>query len=170
MPILLLARHAKSSWADGSLRDHDRPLNRRGADDAPRVGSALKERDLVPDLVYSSTSARTRETVAGLEDGIEMPLEVHFIPELYLASPGTMLAAVQSAPDDVERLMILAHNPGTHALAVGLAADGARKDLEQMRYKFPTGAVAVLTFETDRWSDIQGDGTLVEFIRPRFIS
>ncbi|MDH3223141.1 MAG: histidine phosphatase family protein [Gemmatimonadota bacterium] len=167
MPTLLLARHAKSSWADGSLRDHDRPLNRRGADDAPRVGSALRARDLIPDLVYSSTSARTRETLAGLEDGFEMPLQVHYVPELYLASPGTMLAAVQSAPDEVETLMILAHNPGTHALAVGLAADGNRKDLEQMRLKFPTGAVAVLNFDLDRWADIQGGGTLVEFILPR---
>lgn len=167
MPRLLLARHAKSSWDDPSLRDHDRPLNPRGRGDAPRMGAALRESDLVPDLVYSSTSARTRETWAGLSEGMGVSPEIEFLPELYLASPGTMLAAVQSAPRSAGTLMILAHNPGTHALAVALAARGDPEALGAMRAKFPTGAVAVLDFPGPDWRDVDGDGVLVSFLRPR---
>lgn len=169
MPTLLLARHAKSSWEDSSLRDHDRPLNRRGASDAPRVGAALLERDLVPDLVLSSTSARTRETLAGMEEGIGSPLMTDFLPELYLASPGTMLSAIQSAPPDTGTLMVLAHNPGTHALAVGLASTGSAEAKEAMRFKFPTGAVAIFTFDHPDWRDVRSGGHLVEFLRPRLL-
>ncbi|NNM32739.1 MAG: histidine phosphatase family protein [Gemmatimonadetes bacterium] len=169
MPTLLLARHAKSSWDDPSLRDHDRPLNRRGASDAPRIGAALLERDLVPDLVLSSTSARTRETLAGMEEGTGIPLTADYLPELYLASPGTMLSAIQSAPRDAETLMVLSHNPGTHALAVGLTATGPQEAREAMRFKFPTGAVAILTFDLDDWRHVRNDGHLEEFIRPRLL-
>ena len=169
MPTLLLARHAKSSWDDHSLRDHDRPLNRRGASDAPRIGAALRERDLIPDLVLSSTSQRTRETLEGIEEGLGASLVTDFLPELYLASPGAMLSAIQSAPPDADTLMVLAHNPGTHALAVGLAATGPEDAMEAMRFKFPTGSVAVLDFDHRHWRDVRDDGTLIEFIRPRFL-
>ena len=128
------------------------------------------DRDLVPDLVLSSTSVRTRETLAGLEDGMGSSLTADFLPELYLASPGTMLSAIQSAPPRADTLMILAHNPGTHALAVGLAATGSAEAREAMRFKFPTGAVAVLSFDVGDWRDVRNDGHLVEFIRPRLLS
>ena len=80
-----------------------------------------------------------------------------------------MLGIVQSAPPEVETLMILAHNPGTQALAVGLAADGDRDQLLAMRGKFPTGAVAIIDFPVSQWSDIDEAGTLVEFLQPRHL-
>ena len=169
MPRLLLARHAKSSWNDPSLRDHDRPLNNRGRRDAPRIGAALRERDLVPDLVYSSTSARTRETWDGIESELDGSPQVEFLPELYLASPGSMLAVIQSAPPDVETLMVLSHNPGTQALAVGLVADGPGDAMRAMRLKFPTGAVALIDLPAPRWGDVRDDGTLLEFLQPRLL-
>lgn len=166
---LLLARHAKSSWDDASLSDHDRPLNDRGRRAAPAVGAALRERGFVPELVYSSTSVRTRETWAAMEPELGESVEVDFQPDLYLASPGTMMGVIQSAPPHTKSLMILAHNPGTQALAVGLAATGNRQDLLEMRMKFPTGAVSVLELPADRWEDVGDDGTLVEFLRPRLL-
>ena len=63
MKILLILRHAKSSWDHPGLRDHDRPLNPRGRRDAPRMGRFLVERDLVPERIVSSTAVRARTTV-----------------------------------------------------------------------------------------------------------
>ena len=167
MRRLLLARHAKSSWSDPALRDHDRPLNSRGRGAAPKIAAALRDADLLPDLVYSSTSARTRETWARMEPDLGGNAIVEFLPELYLASAGGMLAVIQSAPPGVSTLMLLGHNPGTHALAVGLAGQGDREDLLEMRAKFPTGAVAVIDFPCDAWSEIEGTGHLRAFLRPR---
>ena len=62
MKTLLILRHAKSSWKFPDLTDHDRPLNRRGKRDAPRMGRTLRERELVPDLVISSTATRAMDT------------------------------------------------------------------------------------------------------------
>ncbi|MGI9628294.1 MAG: SixA phosphatase family protein [Longimicrobiales bacterium] len=170
MPTLLLARHAKSSWDHPSLTDHDRPLNDRGRRAAPLVGAALREGGWIPDLVYSSTSVRTRETWALLGEALGDGPEVEFQQDLYLASPGTMFGAIQSAPPDTSTLMILAHNPGTHALAVGLASTGPTDDLRALRMKFPTGAVAVLEFDQDRWGEIDDQGRLLTFIQPRHLS
>ena len=60
MKTLLIMRHAKSSWKEQDLPDHDRPLNKRGKNDAPRMGKLLKDEDLVPDLIMSSTAVRAK--------------------------------------------------------------------------------------------------------------
>ena len=62
MKILTLVRHAKSSWKDTSLRDRDRPLNKRGQKAAPRMGRLLREEGLAPDRILSSTAVRARTT------------------------------------------------------------------------------------------------------------
>ena len=56
MKTLLLLRHAKSSWKDTTLDDHKRPLNKRGKKDAPVMGEYLKNKNLTPDLIISSTA------------------------------------------------------------------------------------------------------------------
>ena len=56
MKTLLLLRHAKSSWSDPTLPDHDRPLNKRGIHDAPRMGKLLRHEHLMPDLILSLTA------------------------------------------------------------------------------------------------------------------
>jgi phosphohistidine phosphatase len=62
MKTILLLRHAKSSWEDPDLPDYDRPLNKRGKNDAPRMGKLLKDKDIIPDLIISSTAARAKKT------------------------------------------------------------------------------------------------------------
>ena len=61
---LIIMRHAKSSWTDSNLNDHDRPLNPRGRKDAPRIYQALMEMDWLPDTVFLSSSKRTTETLS----------------------------------------------------------------------------------------------------------
>lgn len=164
---LLLARHAKSSWKDPSLADHDRPLNGRGRRAAPLVAAALDERGFAPDAVYSSTSRRTRETWELMEPRFGDCPQVEFISELYHASPRTVLDIVAAAPRTVDTLMVLGHNPSTHALAAHLARDGNRERRDQVIRAFPTGAVAVIELSEADWGAAQVGGELLDFIIPR---
>ncbi len=110
---LLLARHAKSSWGDPVLTDHDRPLNARGYRAAQLVGAALSELGCVPDVVLSSTATRTRETWVQMEPHFGGHPRVEFHRALYLAAPRDVLATIADAPDEAETVMVLGHNPST---------------------------------------------------------
>lgn len=165
----MLARHAKSSWGDVTLSDHDRPLNRRGRDAAPRVGRALSEAGFVPELVYSSTAARTRETWELLAPAFNPRPDVEFHRELYLASPRAVLDMITAAPDEVATLLVLGHNPSTHALAAFLSRTGHPDRIERLRYKFPTGAVAVIELGSASWADAEDGGELLDFVLPRLL-
>lgn len=167
MRRLMLARHAKSSWGDLTLGDHDRPLNSRGRRSAPIVASELAALDCTPDVVYSSTSARTRETWALMEPHFGSDARVEFVRDLYLASPRIVLATIAAAPPEAEILMVLGHNPSTHALAAYLSRSGPAEEIVQLRTKFPTGAVAVVDLASEDWTEVEEGGELIHFILPR---
>jgi phosphohistidine phosphatase len=168
MKTIFLLRHAKSSWDDDSLPDHDRPLSERGRAAAPRIGAYMRGAGYLPDLVFCSTATRTRRTLDAVlsELGVEPVIEFH--EELYLAAPSEMLDLVRSVPDTVEAVLLVGHNPGTGMLAVTLSGDGLPERIYQMRAKFPTTGLAIIELSVDRWKDVVGGcGTLKEFIRPR---
>lgn len=169
MLTLLLLRHAKSSWDDPRLDDAERPLSKRGAKTAPLMGAFIAREHLKPDLVLCSTSVRTRGTLALVlpELGAPPPL-VQFEDALYLASASDMLARIRGLDKSTKRALVIGHNPGTHALALTLIGDGARADIAALATKFPTAGLAVLTFATDKWSDIRpASGRLDIFTSPR---
>ena len=169
MRRLLLARHAKSSWGDPALADHDRPLNRRGRRAAPLVAGALAERGFVPDAVYSSSSCRTRETWELMATRFGGHPHVEFLSELYLASPRAVLRAVASAPRTARTLMVVGHNPSTHALAAYLARSGNPDQRDRIIRSFPTGAVAVIELAGDDWSDAEAGGELLDYVLPKML-
>ena len=96
MKTLLILRHAKSSWKDASLADHDRPLNKRGKRDAPRMGRLLQEQDLVPDRIISSTAKRARNTAKAVAKACNCKDKVELTSEFYHAGPGAYLAVLQN--------------------------------------------------------------------------
>jgi phosphohistidine phosphatase len=167
LPTLILLRHAKSGWDDPGLADHDRPLAPRGRKAAPLVGAWLREQGLAPDLVLCSTALRavaTWDLVAG-RLGARVP--VRAMRSLYLAPPSRILKFVHRAPPEVERLLVVGHNPGLESLAHRLVGGGAERDLSRLRTKFPTGAAAVIAFEVP-WREVApGQGRLLHFLRPK---
>ena len=167
MRRLLLARHAKSSWGDPSLADHDRPLNRRGRRAAPLVAAALAARGFAPDTVYSSTSCRTHETWERMAPRFGGRPHVEFLSELYLAPPRAVLETIATAPSAVETLMVLGHNPSTHALAAYLARKGDPEQRDRIIRSFPTGAVAVIELDSDDWGEVEKGGELLDYVIPR---
>ncbi len=169
MKSLFLLRHAKSSWANAGLDDFDRPLNGRGEKAAPRMASYMRSQGLMPDLVLCSTAVRAEQTWELVAQELGGQIAVKHKRGLYLAPPSKLLEAVQRQTDEVDTLMVVAHNPGMANLAIALAgpeSDEAARSA--MRAKFPTGALATLTFDCDTWSEVApGRGRLTGFVTPR---
>jgi phosphohistidine phosphatase len=158
---LYLLRHAKSSWKERELADHDRPLAGRGRRAAKAMGRHLREAGIEPELVLCSTARRARETFArtGLEGRA-----VRFEPELYGAGAGDLLARLRDVDAAVGSVMVIGHNPGLQDLALLLARPGSL--VEVLEAKFPTGALAALA--VTEWDALdRGAGQLIDFVRPR---
>ena len=155
---VILIRHCKSDW-DGSTDDHARPLSARGHRAAPRIGAYLGAHGLIPDVVLCSDAMRTRQTWAGIADHLPSAPKPTLNPALYLAEPEVMLKALQATEGDT--IAMIAHNPGTAALAWELA-DTPPADERFVRY--PTGATTVLRFD----GQIEpGAGSVTLFTTPR---
>ncbi|MFO1105552.1 MAG: histidine phosphatase family protein [Amaricoccus sp.] len=162
MKTLILMRHAKSSWDDPAEADIDRPLNKRGREDAGKVGRWLRKRGLAPDLALVSTAERTRESWAGVTAELGTCL-VDFRPELYHADAPTMLAALRRA--EGERVLMLGHNPGIGEFARRLLAE---MSTAQGFADYPTAATAVIAFPVGSWAEIGwSSGRLMDFAIPR---
>ena len=167
MKTLYILRHAKSDWGDSALRDFDRPLNGRGWKAAKSMGREMRERGLAPDLVLVSPAARTTETLARVEEGYGEKFEAVENRSIYLAETETLIDLVRGAPADTNRLLIVGHNPGMHELVVALS-QGPQDLRDDAASKFPTAALAEISFDVRDWSDVApGTGQIRSFLKPR---
>ena len=165
---LLLLRHAKSSWDDASLADIDRPLSARGEKSARRIGRHMADAGLAPDLVLCSPSRRTRDTLELVQRSSGLTLSIVVEPRIYLAEFRALLALVRAAPDEVERLMLVGHDPGLPRLAIALTRGQHDALSERLKAKFPTGALAVLSCEAESWRGAKpGTCRLEAFVAPK---
>jgi len=161
MKQLILMRHAKSDWTAPGTSDHDRPLNPRGQKAARSIGTWLKQQAAQPDQVLCSTATRCRQTWQGVAETLETNIAPEFTPELYLAEPATMARLLQAAAGS--QVMMIAHNPGSADLAEALCQTPP-DDMDF--YRYPTGAVTLIEFAIDHWSDLK-PGTCRAFTTPR---
>ncbi len=161
MKTLLILRHAKSSWKFPDLSDHDRPLNRQGKRDAPRMGKTLKERGLVPDLVISSTATRAKDTASAVAKHSGYKGKRIRFESLYAAEPGAYLAVLRELTDNYQRVLIVGHNPGVEELIELLTGE---------IHMVPTCTLAQIEFDIEKWSDtlhrLTDRGRLVEILKP----
>jgi phosphohistidine phosphatase len=161
---LYLLRHAKSSWADPTLADRERPLAPRGRRDAERIARHLRRHGVEPDVVLCSSAARTRETLELIRHAVATST-VMLEDDLYGASSDELLARLRLVPDSVGSVMLIGHNPGLHQLALALTATG--DELERLEAKFPTAALATLAL-AKTWSRLApADATLAEYVVPK---
>jgi phosphohistidine phosphatase len=164
---LILLRHAKSEWPD--VADHERPLAKRGRRDAPAVGRWLRDAGIRPDLVVCSTARRARETwelVASRLDGGD-EIETRYDQRVYDASADDLLDVVAKAPEAVQTLLLVGHNPATQRLAVSLAGSADGDALERANSEFGTSALAVLAVP-GAWAELEpGGARMREFAKPR---
>lgn len=166
LKTLYLLRHAKSSWDDESLPDHERPLAPRGWDAGKRLASHVAKAKLRPQLVICSSARRARQTYEALAGAIGSP-ELSVEDGLYGASSEDILERVQQIPGELERVMIVGHNPGLADLVAELTGDGEAATLSQLQEGFPTAALATLTFDGE-WQELgPGRAYLMSLVVPR---
>ncbi|WP_298743587.1 histidine phosphatase family protein [uncultured Brevundimonas sp.] len=162
MQRLILMRHAEAERAAGSGRDRDRGLSARGRSDAVAMGRALAARGLRPDLALVSPAARTRQTWDLLHDAFG-DVQIRDDEALFNGGADTLRRLVEGAGDEAGCLMLVAHNPGVHLLAVEYLVESAASPsvLERMTGGFPPGAAAIFSV------DAAGRPVLEGWLRPR---
>jgi phosphohistidine phosphatase len=171
---LFVLRHAKSSWDDPGLDDHDRPLAPRGIHAVKLLGEHIRASGIRPDQVLCSSSRRTRETLDAVAPGGETLIE----RELYDATCASMIERLRRVPAGTESVMVIGHNPTAQMLVLRLTGANGNEyasrlaqpfggGLAEVQRKFPTGALATLTFGCE-WDELgPGCATLVDFVRPK---
>ncbi|HET9429067.1 MAG TPA: histidine phosphatase family protein [Allosphingosinicella sp.] len=168
MKILTLLRHAKSGWNDPVARDFDRPLNRRGRKAAQTIGQEMRARQLGFDRVVASPAVRVVETLSDVVDGYGRLIQPDYDERLYLAPLATLLEVIRETDDEVERLLIVGHNPGLELLAMFLTRDDGNGLRDEVAIKYPTATLAEIRLPVDGWTDVdEGIGQLQALIRPR---
>lgn len=157
---LILTRHAKSSWDNPGLSDHERPLNKRGRKSAAAIGAWLKEKGWLPDELLSSSSVRTRETWEQM--GLEAE-KLTFTDDLYHAPPDRMFRLLSSATG--KTVLMLGHNPGIAGFAGAIVEEAP---MHSWFFDYPTGATTVIRFDIDDWRDLNWrSGRVLGFVIPR---
>jgi phosphohistidine phosphatase len=143
---LFLVRHAKSSWDDSTISDHDRPLNERGYRNAPEMGRKLSDRRVSPDALISSTALRARTTAEIMAGSIYYPKDRIVLDRaLYHASSTELQEYIGGFDDAHFSVMLFGHNPGMTSLVshlFGLPIDN-----------LPTCGVVHLQFSAESWAE-----------------
>jgi len=158
MKILLLLRHAKSSWKESDLPDHERPLNKRGKREAPEAGKYLRQQEWLPDLILCSTALRARQTVDALVEKSGYRGKIEYRDDFYANGPEPYFAALRTLPDELQSVMIVAHNPD---MEQALAA------LTGQYQPLPTAGLARLELAINSWKEFKPSvGKLLAAWRP----
>lgn len=145
MKVLLLLRHAKSSWKSAGLSDHDRPLNNRGKRDAPRIGKVLLEEGIVPEIIISSSAIRAHSTAKKVAKSSHYKGQVIIASSLYRGGPIEYLNVLRHQPDQARTVLLVGHNPDIEQL------------LEMLTRKesiMPTCSLAVINLPVERWMNL----------------
>jgi phosphohistidine phosphatase len=162
---LYLLRHAKSSWEDATLADHDRPLAPRGRRASKAIAEYLRAQRSTPRLVLCSSAERTRETLKRISSGLRGGVEVRIEERLYGASADGLLERLHEVDRRVNSVMLIGHYPALQELALSLAGRGG--DLERLAEKFPTAGLATLAFPGG-WDELSpGAAELIAFVTPK---
>jgi phosphohistidine phosphatase len=154
---LTLFRHAKSSWRNPDLPDHERPLSGRGEKDAPRMAERLRVRRARPSLIVTSTAKRALETAHVVVRALGYPREfLHIEPALYLADPATLKQVIGAQDEGFSDLLLIGHNPGLTDLVNELLPDMRLNNL-------PTAGVVAMQSTAERWADVAARNTTLLF-------
>jgi len=146
MKKLLLMRHAKSSWKDSELPDHERPLKKKGQKDAEQMGKMLKSKDLTPDLILTSSAVRAKETAEIIAEASKAGKKsIVVLDALYMAEPQSIVDVIREHGKDHNTVMVVGHNPGMEAFLQ--IVNGGVESL-------PTAAIAYVGVGVEKWKHL----------------
>ena len=161
MRRLLVIRHAKSDWDSSAIADFERPLNKRGLSDAPKMGIHLKEMALFPDLIISSGAKRAITTAKLIAKSLDYTNDILVDNNIYNASSDDIKSIINKIDEKYNTVFLFGHNPGLTSLVSYLTDDWM---------ELKTCCVAILESEIDSWENwIKGVATIKEYISPKSI-
>ncbi|MGO4877519.1 histidine phosphatase family protein [Pedobacter sp. AJM] len=156
---LLLVRHGKSDWGNLDLKDFDRPLNKRGKENAPEMAERLLKKGFKFDLMVSSPAKRAKSTAKFFAEAYQFD-QVQFEASIYEANTQALLKVINSLDDDANTVIMFGHNPGFTDLANALS--------DADIYNIPTAGMVLISFPFDSWAMVsKGTGDLVFFDYPK---
>jgi phosphohistidine phosphatase len=165
---LLLLRHAKAVSPQSGTGDSERVLEQRGRKDATLIGAYMQRHGFIPDRALVSPAARTRETWTQLATELGKAVSADFDETIYAASAEALLSNIKTIGPKVRTLIVVGHNPGLHELATMLVASGDIDERQQLREKFPTAALAIISFAVESWTGLHKlGGRLEHFVTPK---
>ncbi|MBB4264875.1 SixA phosphatase family protein [Roseospira visakhapatnamensis] len=170
MKYLYLLRHAKSSWENPNIPDHDRPLARRGERAGAAIATVVAALSPRPDLVLCSTATRAQETLALVRHALgDTPVRLE--PVLYTLEAVHLRQHLERLDDAATAVLVIGHNPSLEVLAQDLAAADSGPAMTRLRRKFPTATLADLDLPIATWAALgetlaRGDAHLRRFTRP----
>jgi phosphohistidine phosphatase len=147
----MVMRHAKSSWDDPQLDDHDRPLNSRGLRDAPRMAAWLLEQGRRPDSITSSTAVRAATTAHLIAERLGPEIPIRIVPDLYHADLTAWRRVIRRLPAESSCALCVGHNPGIETLFQSLT--GVGEDV-------PTAAICIFELPVADWRSFDVQNTL----------
>ncbi len=157
MKTLYIVRHAKSSWDNFSLDDHDRPLSKTGIRKTDRIIKYLKKNKVKPEIFVSSSALRAKETAFQIAKGLGYPIEKVIIETpLYHADTNTIFSTLYGLPDDTHSVMVFGHNP----TLTYFVNDFLSPEIDNL----PTTGVVSIGFKTDKWEKISEAKYLINFV------
>ena len=160
MKELILIRHAKSSWSNPLLDDFERPLNKRGEKNAPFMAKVLKQKGLTPDLIISSPSIRTKQTLDYFIQDFDYKGEIILEESIYEAPFENLLKVIKNIDDKYKTIFLFGHNPGLNDLVDFLIGN--------FEENIPTSGVLKLNFDIKKWENLKEKiGILEFFIYPK---
>ena len=158
MKKLILVRHAKSSW-EFDVIDHERPLKKRGINDAHLVSKSLKDKNLTFDSILSSDAERTKATADIFIKNLNIDKSlIKFNHDLYDFAGKNLVDVIKNCDAHINNLMIFGHN---HALTAFVNTYG-----DMYIDNIPTSGVVIIKFEINNWQDLN-KGNTVDKIFPR---
>lgn len=148
MKKILLMRHAKSSWKDSDLPDHERPLKKRGKRDAEKMGKMLKSKKIIPDIILSSSAERAKQTAQIVAEAAKCKCEIAILDSLYMAEPSEIIKTIETIGDEYKTVLVVGHNPGMEAFLQIL--NGKIESL-------PTSSIAYLAAKIEKWNELANE-------------
>jgi phosphohistidine phosphatase len=158
-----LLRHAKSDWKGSVKDDHDRPLASRGLEAARLMGKFVATGGIVPEAAYSSSAERARRTLELAMESGRWGCSAGTETRLYLADRKSIQEFVRKLPDELDRVILVGHNPGNEEFLSSLVGGGS--------FKLPTASLAWVKLSVDRWENCgPGCGTLTWLVTPKLLN
>lgn len=166
---LLLLRHGHSAvsppvWDDRG--DFGRQLSERGEQQAKQVGEWIRSHNLSPDALVCSASERTKSTAkivcaaAGLDESM-----IHLDSSIYEAELHDLIDALCHTRLQVQRLLLVGHNPGLEMLARQLVGNLPRS----MTGEIMPPATLVHIVMDGEWQDaLEANARCQQVFRPDF--